>query len=318
MWITDVDLVRPRRLGRLLAMAIMAIAVAFMLVLPVRAADEQPAAKRMKVSVWPEYDEPRVLVIYEGEFADASPFPRRVSFRLPAGAEVSQVCALRPSGEHLCQLYELATDADGVTLTYELPIPTFFLEFYYHPIDGAGERSLNYEFTPLSAVESLQLEVQQPARATNFRLDPPTTLRQSDGAGLTYFLYNYEKVEAGKPIKVGISYAKSDAKPSTEKKQPSASAGAGTTSGGFATSWVIIAAGMVAVGGVVGYSLLSRRQSYRARYSPVYGAGRVPAPPATSHGTGRQKAVVRFCSACGEPVGPSARFCAMCGEPVRR
>lgn len=298
-------------------LASVALAMALLVAAPAGAAPEQPAAKRMKVSVWPEYDEPRVLVIYEGEFADGGSFPRKVSFRLPAGAEVSQVCALKPGGEHLCQLYEIARDENGSTLTYELPIPTFFLEFYYNPVEGAGERSIPYEFTPLSAVDSLQIEVQQPARATDFALDPPTSSVQSDGVGLKYFLYDFGRAAAGVPVKVGIRYAKPDANPSTEKRLPAPAAGAGGD-GSFAVVWVVIGVGVVAVGIIVGYSLYSRRPT-RPRYERAHGGGRPLAPsqvPASSRG--KPKGGIRFCSTCGDSVGPGARFCASCGEPVRR
>ena len=46
-------------------------------------AADQPTIRQMSLSVWPEYDEPSVLVIYQGEFNDSGTFPRKVSFRLP-------------------------------------------------------------------------------------------------------------------------------------------------------------------------------------------------------------------------------------------
>lgn len=63
--------------------------------------------KNMKVSLWPEYDDPRVLVIYEGEFDNEVIFPQPVAFPVPLSSEISQACALQqPGNVHLCQLYE--------------------------------------------------------------------------------------------------------------------------------------------------------------------------------------------------------------------
>ena len=75
--------------------------------------------------------DPRVLVMYEGEFNVDTPFPQPVAFPVPLGSEINQVCALQPpNDEHLCQLYETLTEPDNLLVVYTLPIPTYFLEYY--------------------------------------------------------------------------------------------------------------------------------------------------------------------------------------------
>ncbi|MDO8717129.1 MAG: hypothetical protein Q7J73_10055, partial [Dehalococcoidales bacterium] len=49
------------------------------------ASDSPPTIKTMKVQVWPEYDDPRIMVTYQGEFKDASVFPQPVKFPAPLG-----------------------------------------------------------------------------------------------------------------------------------------------------------------------------------------------------------------------------------------
>ncbi|MHB1006014.1 MAG: zinc ribbon domain-containing protein [Chloroflexota bacterium] len=313
-----------RAVAQMLACVMLVALLAVMAVGPVAAANEQPTAKRMKVSVWPEYDEPRVLVIYEGEFADSGSFPRKVSFRLPAGADINQVCALKTTGEHLCQLYETEKDATGATITYDLPIPTFFLEFYYNPIQGAGQRSIPYEFTPLSPIDTLTLEVQQPARATNFVLTPQASSTQSDTGGLKYHLTDYTKVAPNSTIKATVTYGKPDDKPSTEKKEPQQSGAGPSRADSFGSMGMIFGFGAVAVVGVVGFSAYNRRWRHPLP-APAHGtlarpsaAPRALPGPVARDGDKRGKGIVSFCASCGEHVGPTVRFCPYCGEPVAR
>lgn len=273
-----------------------ALALSWLVLLPYPvAADAEPSAvKQMQVSVWPEFDEPRVLVIYQGELADTGEFPRRVAFRLPKGAEANQVCALRVPGEHLCQEFEMNEDEAGILLSYDLPVPAFFLEFYYHPIDGEGARDIAFEFMPVSTVDSLTLEIQQPSRASGFSLIPPAATTQSDAVGMTYYLYSLANVGPGEAVKVNISYNKTDAIPSTEKRQViQANAGSGNRAGDFGTSWLVVGFGSVTVASLVGYS------AYRRRHD--------------SH-LGEEKP----CSGCGGWVGRYNQSCPVCGERVTR
>lgn len=55
---------------------------------------------RMKVSILPEYDEPKVLVIYEGRFKNQTLFPSKARFIIPKGADISDACSRSPQGGH--------------------------------------------------------------------------------------------------------------------------------------------------------------------------------------------------------------------------
>lgn len=60
--------------------------------------------KNMTVSVWPEYDDPRLLVLYEGQFTVDQTFPQKVRFYVPKGVTINMVCGVKDTGEHLCQM----------------------------------------------------------------------------------------------------------------------------------------------------------------------------------------------------------------------
>lgn len=60
---------------------------------------------RMRVSIWPEYDDPGILAIYDGRFKDDTSFPAEAVFYIPEGASISDACSLSPKGQHFCQLF---------------------------------------------------------------------------------------------------------------------------------------------------------------------------------------------------------------------
>ena len=128
---------------------------------PVIAASDKPLTiKTMKLSVWPEYDDPRVLVIYQGEFADSSAFPTPVKFPVPIGSEINQVCAIKqPGDEHLCQLYDTTTEQDNLEISYTLPIPTYFLEYYWDGIKGQPDKSFTYKYVSPYTIDRLKLRL---------------------------------------------------------------------------------------------------------------------------------------------------------------
>ena len=100
---------------------------------------------RMKIAIWPEYDDPGVLVIYDGRFADSSRFPLKTSFFLPNDAVISDACSLSPKGRHFCQLYETVNRGEFDEVTLFLPFPNFYLSFHTYPEGGKTEnRVIDY------------------------------------------------------------------------------------------------------------------------------------------------------------------------------
>ncbi len=171
---------------------------------------------RMNIKIWPEYDDPGVLVIYDGRFSDATVFPAEAGFLIPKGSVVSDACSVSPRGEHFCQLYTVSAydGFDRITLT--LPYPNFYLSFHTPPLEGAGRKSFTYTIKTLYPVDTMEVDIQQPLRAREFTVSPPgePTLRN----GFTHLVYQIEALKGGESIKFNISYFKEDAKPSVDIK----------------------------------------------------------------------------------------------------
>ncbi len=307
------------------------------------AADSLPAIKTMKVQLWPEYDDPRVMVTYQGEFKDASLFPQAVKFPAPLGSEMSMVCALKPpDDEHLCQLYDTLTAPDSLAVSYTLPIPTYYLEYYWDGIKAQPDKSFAFKYISPYAIDSLEIEVQQPLRANDFKLIQPYASITSDSLGMKYYHYVFTNVTPGQTISIDASYTKPDNKPSVSKKTGS---GTGSIATGGSSSNTLIATGAALLLAVtVGFLLLRRKPAVApARISASRRTGRIesrrgeiqraespaahrqPTPklpgqsptrsaPAAKPEPASTRAV--FCSKCGTKLAGEASFCHACGVKV--
>lgn len=280
-----------------------------------------PRVKQMKLSFWPEYDEPRVLVIYDGEFADKSGFPKEVRFRVPKGAEISQVCGIGDKGDHLCQLYEVKQEADYNVVVYTVPVPHFLLEYYVNPVGGEQTRNIAYSFSASYPMDKLDVEVQQPLRSTDFTLSPMPLSTGSDGQGFKYSQLSFEKVVPDQKIELKMSYSKQDNRPSVPKKQ-----GSGATGGVDSSNlnlWVLL--GGSALLGLAAFIVIGRRPNRLVPQAAGYG-GRsggqanyarpsvYTKPTARAKGALKAQEAAAFCTGCGTPLAADDRFCPKCGK----
>ncbi len=314
--------------------------------LAVGAASQAPTIKTMKVSVQPEYDDPRIMVTYQGEFADGSAFPQDVVFAMPMGSEINMVCALKPpNDEHLCQLYKAQATSDQLSVSYTLPIPTYYLEYYWDGLTGQPDKSFTYTYTAPYPIANLDLEVQQPLKATDFKLDQPYASTTTDGEGFKYYHYTYNNVAQGQVISLAATYTKDDNKPSVAKKQTGAGSGTGGTTSGNSNTTTIIAIGaalvMAAIFGFlsirrkpapaparVAYSsaALPTRRERRAEarlvqaqraHSPVAARPMAPKPAQARASASTVQPGATFCTQCGAKLASGAAFCHVCGAEAR-
>lgn len=174
---------------------------------------------RMRVSVWPEYDDPGVLVIYDGRFIDNSQFPTKTSFFIPKGAVISDVCSLSPEGQHYCQLYEVVEgEGDRDRALMSLPFSNFYLSFHTEALDLTSEnRAVEFSILANHPIENIEIDIQQPLRSSAFKIDPADG-DQSEKKGFNHFKYEMKNIAKGEELLFKIDYTKADTKPSVDIK----------------------------------------------------------------------------------------------------
>lgn len=269
------------------------------------AAATSPQLTSMAVSVMPEYDQPRVLVSYRGEFDADVALPLEARLRLPADASIEHICSIRPPNEeHICQPYSADPDGQYLSVTWEAVTPIMYVEFYYGSVSGAGQRSLDFTFWAPYRVQILDLFVQEPMEATEFTLSPAPddTVEEQ---GFRHHSYTFQDVSVDEPVSIEMVYTRQTSQPSV----PPRAAAAADDSGGIPQG-VLLSLGLAgaAVLAFVLYSVFARR--FRIRL--VAYSGQAPRDEGTAARTG-----TFFCRQCGGSVQQGYAFCPACGQETK-
>lgn len=330
------------RWGRALLLALLIIT----LMAPIAAASPAvqagaPTIASAELRLWPEYDDPGLLVIFSGDFSEGTTFPLQAAFPITAGARNVQATYQDASGGLINREFEIA---DNV-LKYELPSAAFHFEYYVDRTPSGNERQIQYAFQAPYAITALRVAVQQPARATGFTLTPAAETTQQGTDGLTYHVFNRSNVAAGETLAITINYTKADTaltapglSVTATDTAPTQAPAAPATSTTDWLPWVLIGAGVALAVGLLAYWLVTRRQA-EAAPAPVHPAPRgsqsvaprqpaakplptvparptdAPKPAGSAQGAAHGSAA--FCPNCGNALKPEDRFCAQCGAPRR-
>jgi hypothetical protein len=269
--------------------------------------------------LWPEYDDPGLLVILSGNFADTASFPQKVAFPVATGARNIQATANDATQGLLTQKWQM----EGNQVAYTLPQPGFHLEYYVDRPPSGNKREIAYTFEAPYPIKSLEIAVQQPARATDFSMTPKPTSTITRTDGLTYHLIDLENLAAGDKRDIAISYVKTDsgltapqlavtsATPVAQASGPAAAQPKPATQ----TNWLpflLIGVGLLALIGIAAYWFLAQRRAAPPVNPARPTVSSVPSQPAARP---TPTAAVSFCTQCGHAFRPEDRFCAECGTP---
>ncbi len=175
------------------------------------------AIGRMRVMIWPEYDDQSILVVHDGRFEDDTKFPTVTDFMIPKGAIINDICSLSPGGQHFCQLYEIRKgDGDYDKIEMSLPFSNFYVSFHYNQIDVADpQKNLEYIIKASHPISSMEVDIQQPLHSTEFAIAPAGgTASVIDE--FNHFRYSFQDVAKGDHRSFAIDYVKQAAEPSVD------------------------------------------------------------------------------------------------------
>ena len=271
------------------------------------------ALEKLKVSLWPEYDRPGVLVIYRATLPADQTLPVELTFRLPAAAGEPSAVAYRQDDLNLITMpYQRQLVGDLAMVTFTTSVREVQLEYYDPALQVQGSDH-NYVFTWPGdyAVEEFAAEVQQPAQATRLSVTPALGSGVLGSDGMTYFGAVLGSLTAGQPQSVELSYEKTGSGLSFERLQPVEPIARPASLGERVLSWPYWSWALGALGAAL--LILAVVIFVRSRRADVDDRpGRARHKPAAASGTRL------YCHNCGAPAEAQAVFCSMCGTKLRR
>ena len=294
--------------------------------LPVWSARAQsaPVIGELKVALWPEYDQPSVLVIYYITLAQGTTLPASLNVRIPASSGLPNAVAVKqPDGQLVNLEYETSSDGTWTTIQLVANLPELQIEYYDPGLAKEGvQRSYTYEWPADYAVEDLVIEIQQPLDASDLSVSPGPVSSRTGGDGLTYFTKQVGQVAAGQAVQIDLEYQKSSDILSAAQLEVQPSAPLTTQSSWQdkmlgALPWVLGVLGVSLIAGGAIWYWQSGRQTApaRTRRSRARSAAAEDTSPADSRADSAVSQV--YCHQCGKRAASGDRFCRSCGTRLR-
>ncbi len=290
---------------------------------------------RLRLSIWPEYDDPRILIMLRGEMTPRQAFPASIALPIPKGAEIIGAGMISEQNELLLHPHQVLPGDTHDTLQLNLPVPRFFVEFYYNPFTTSGpEKRFVYPSPTTYPIELFEIDIQQPLKATAFTLDPAPMERVTDNQGFTYHQFTYRDVGKGQSQTFTIAYTKTATPPSISKQRPAPqpTEKVRARSDNTLVALSIFAGAILLFAGCAWLMQRSQRQPMPTTTTPAPSVSmsdtllallREEAQPQETEITDvppmlPQTRAINFCANCGRKLLPDDRFCSECGKPIKR
>jgi len=305
--------------------------ISLLLNLPTQPASAQttkePAGFR-SVTLWvyPEYDDPRLLVMLEGKITGVDA-PALIRFLVPAAAKMYSAGWKDAQGKYTGGPPErkVSSVPGWDEISYELKTDTFRVEYYANEIVGMPDKTISYDFRFLYPISDLRVIVQQPLKATNFVVAPKGTATNEDQFKVQTYNFSNLNPDKDQPLHFDVSYTKLDLNPSIQNESGKSPPSGNGLSGGLI---IMIAAGAIVIAAIFFWLGGKRKSGYQTgaraqrmptraerreheRHSQKKSQVRISAkeqvkPPKPESKTDE------VCYYCGYPVESSDKFCPNC------
>ena len=255
----------------------------------------------VEVDVWPEYDQPSVLVIYHLTLAPDIPLPATLSLRVPSGVQVGKIND-EPQSER-------TLDGKWVVLTIKTTSSQFQIEYYTDLIKTGIQRHITYEWPGDYDVNLLEVNFLQPVGARNVTINPPSQISPGN-LGLTNHRILISNITAGQTFSLEAKYDRTANDLSIAGNPISALTPPGPNTPGSVSvtgilPWVLGALGiLLVIVGIVGFFIWQAGN----RASAVRQQSRLHA----------QAESEIICPQCGKRAQTGDAFCRTCGTRLER
>ena len=269
---------------------------------PIQGASEPTGLTSVTLWVYPEYDDPRLLVMLEGKIVGVNA-PATIRFLVPTAAEMFSAGSIDSTGKYSGgpPARQTSTVAGWDEISYTLTTNTFRIEYYDPIIPSITDKTFAYDFRAVYPVSNLNVIIQVPTKASAFKVVPSGT-KTTEGT-FTVYSSNFTSVPTDAPLHFDLSYTKTDPNPSIGQSSTSGS----TTSGsGSSNLTPILIGAVVVVIAILGiwYVTSTKKRAPARRKASSQGNSKTT--------QGRSK----FCSQCGKPLEYPSKFCPYCRNKI--
>jgi len=263
----------------------------------------------LKVSLWSEYDQPSMLVLYDLKFPAGMSLPTSVKLRVPKDANITAVAYQKGSGWLNAEFAGPTTDGNWLSLTLFVKKQTTYRLEYYQPLRHEGStRSFTYQWTGEYPVKNLRVELQLPEDSTAVKSTPtiPFTPTQSFLSGSA----SMSNLKHDQIYQLELSYERATDTTALPTTAPDVTVSDPISQN---TTGRVTLNNLPYILGGVGALLIAGAFYYFWRSDSIKQTGwsRRRSQPAAQENT------VIYCHECGARAQGEDRFCRVCGTKLR-
>lgn len=264
----------------------------------------------VNVQLWPEFDRPDMLVIYDLRVTQDTALPQKLTVRVPAEATVIAVAYEQDSGLFNAPYQEVEAGAGWKQVLLTLETATTYHLEYYAPLTYDGlQRTFDYLWPGDYAVASLAVRVRVPVDTTEMTTDPPMQETASGEDGQAYLQWGSGNLEAGQEVPITVTYIKTSDRLGASNQPLETGAVDENTPGRVSLNnyypYILGGLGVLLIaGGVIYFWQSSQGKSVRSKRHR-----------SREEGDGDEQV---HCHQCGKRAQPGDRFCRACGTRLRR
>jgi hypothetical protein len=266
----------------------------------------------LSVDIWPEYDQPAVLMIYRVTLAANTTLPAGLTFRLPANAQINAVAVLDPTKGLVNVPYDNSIQGQWSMLKITTDSLQVQVEYYVPLVKNGIVRHISFEWPGDYAVDALEVNFLRPFGADGVSISLVPTGTSPGQDGLTNYRIQSANLAAGRTLSLTIDYQRNtnDLSISSLPVQAASTPGPDTPGRVSMTGvlpWVLAGIGaLLIVAGIVGFVTWQR--------------GGQGTKKGRKHKQHREESEDEFtyCHQCGKRAQPGDVFCRTCGTRLKR
>ncbi|MGD8403060.1 MAG: zinc ribbon domain-containing protein [Anaerolineales bacterium] len=275
------------------------------------AAQDEITLETFTVQLWPEFDQPAMLVIYDFTLPENTSLPVDITLRIPEEATLIAV-AYAPSGGNLLNLpHQDPFEEDGwqvVTMTADTSA-IYHIE-YYAPLERAdSQRNYLYLWPGDYTVKTFNVSVRPPVDTTQITTNPQMRSATMEGGVPSLLEWGTSDLEAGDELPIQITYTKtSDRLGVSDQPLETGEVDENTQGRVSLTNYLpyilgVLGALLILVGGLYFWQSSKGKPGPRRR-----------------HRSRNEEAVGGdvYCHQCGKRAQSGDRFCRTCGTRLRK
>ncbi len=265
------------------------------------------------IQLWPEFDQPAMLVILNAQLAPTVALPVELTFQLPGDVDKPYVVAVGPTAQTVSDQqveFTYQKNGDWLEVAVNTDYPAIQIE-YYDP--GLSIKDDNRSFTFLwpgnYAVDTFNVSLRAPVDTTQVTTDPQMRDVTPAGSKQTFLEWGTSNLEAGDEVPIQVMYTKTTDRLSVSD-QPLETGIVDE----FAQGRISLSNYLPYILAGLGILLILTGGLYFWQYSKGRSRPRLRHPVREEEPIGGDV----YCHQCGKRAQAGDRFCRTCGTRLRK